>query len=188
MELSRRDALAALSAAGVGSLAGCAAPAATDDAGDRPDGDEMGRPGSSPVGDHELETLVAVAEVVYPSAVSGVGDFVRTYTGGRVDGDDDYAGGVAEAVAILDDYATEFYGGEYATRSREDRAEALDYMSVDVVNPEPDGTDAQRVRHYLVNELLYALYTSPTGASLAGLENPPGHPGGTESYQEGPEE
>jgi hypothetical protein len=120
--------------------------------------------------------------------VSGVGDFVRAYTGGRVDGDDDYAGGVAEAVAILDDYATEFYGGEYATRSRDDRAEALDYMSVDVVDPEPDGTDAQRVRHYLVNELLYALYTSPTGASLAGLENPPGHPGGTESYREGPEE
>ncbi|SHH03052.1 gluconate 2-dehydrogenase subunit 3 family protein [Halobaculum gomorrense] len=187
MELSRRDALAALSAAGVGSIAGCAAPTATG-----PDGGESAGGGrasetASVVGDHELETLVAVAEVVYPSAVSGVDDFVRTYTGGRVDGAGDYAAGVADAVAVLDDYATELYGGEYATRSREDRADALDYMSVDAVDPDPDGTDAQRVRHYVVNELLYALYTSPTGASLAGLENPPGHPGGTESYRTGPE-
>jgi hypothetical protein len=42
------------------------------------------------------------------------------------------------------------------------------------------------VRHLVVNDLLYALYASPTGARLAGLENPPGHPGGIESYREGP--
>lgn len=139
-----------------------------------------------PVGDSEMETLVAVAEVVYPSAVDGVPKFVRTYTGGRVDADDAYARGVAAAVGSLDEYAEEFHGDRYAALSESTRREALDYMSVDVVDPVPDGTAAQRVRHYVVNELLYAFYTSPTGAGLAGLENPPGHPGGTESYREGP--
>jgi hypothetical protein len=42
------------------------------------------------------------------------------------------------------------------------------------------------VRYYVVNELLYALYTSPTGGELVGIENPQGHPGGHESYQHEP--
>ena len=179
MELSRRDALAALAAAGAGSVAGCS--------GLGSDGDATATAGDAgPVGDHELSTLVAVAEVVYPSDVSDVSEFVRTYTGGRVDGDDAYARGVADAVVTLDDYAAEFHDDRYAALSHETRREMLDYMGVEVVDPDPDGTAAERVRHYLVNELLYAFYTSPTGASLAGLENPPGHPGGTASYREPP--
>ncbi|QZP39683.1 gluconate 2-dehydrogenase subunit 3 family protein [Halobaculum magnesiiphilum] len=194
MQLSRRDAMLALSAAGVGSLAGCGAPVASDGPGDGTTtdnddatDDENGGAGGDAVGDHELSTLIAVAHAVYPSAVDGVDEFVRTYTGGRVDGDGAYARGVAEAVETLDDYTENLYGVRYADLGDEERAEALDVMSVDVVDPDPDGTDPQRVRHYLVNELLYALYASPTGASLAGLENPPGHPGGTRSYQEGPD-
>jgi hypothetical protein len=176
MELSRRDALAALVAAGVGATAGCSALAPDDRTADE----------EPPVGDDELATLVAVAEVVYPSAVSGVPEFVRTYTGGRVDDDGAYARGVAEAVGRLDGHATEFYDDRYAALSPATRRDALDSMSVDVADPVPDGTPAERVRHYVVDELLYALYTSPTGAGLAGLENPPGHPGGTTSYREPP--
>ncbi|UIP01455.1 gluconate 2-dehydrogenase subunit 3 family protein (plasmid) [Halobaculum sp. CBA1158] len=188
MELSRRDALAALSAAGVGSLAGCAAPTAGGEGtGDRSDGRGIGGDDEGRVGDRELATLVAVAEAVYPSEVEGVAEFVETYTGGRVDGDDAYARGVAEAAATLDEYTETFHDRSFRELSVDTRLETLDVMSVDVEEPDPDGTDAQRVRHYLVNELLYALYTSPTGASLAGLENPPGHPGGTESYREGPD-
>ncbi|MDS0298941.1 gluconate 2-dehydrogenase subunit 3 family protein [Halogeometricum sp. S1BR25-6] len=180
MELTRRDALAALAAGGAGSLAGCAAPRASDDGTGEREGE------AATVGDHEMETLVAVAEVVYPSTVDGVSEFVRTYTGGRVDGEDAYARGVAAAVESLDGYTEEFHGDRYAALPASTRREVLDYMSVDVVEPAPDGTAAQRVRYYVVNELLYAFYTSPTGAGLTGLENPPGHPGGTESYREGP--
>ena len=180
MELSRRDALAALAAAGVAgttSLAGCAAPTSTTASG----------AAARTVDEDGMETLVAVAEAVYPSAVGGVVEFVWTYTGERVDRDDDYAAGVAGALAALDDYARTVAGDDFADLDRETRLETLDVMSVDVVDPDPDGTDAQRVRHYVVNELLYALYTSPTGAELAGLENPPGYPGGTDSYREGPD-
>ena len=184
MRLSRRDALAALVAGGVGSLAGCGAPTARSSPSSR---EAAGDAAETPVGDHELATLVAVAEAVYPSEVEGVGEFVRTYTGGRVERAGSYARGVAEAVGTLDDYAAEFHDAEYASLPASTRRETLEYMSVDDAAPDPDGTEAQRVRHYLVNELLYALYTSPTGASLAGLENPPGHPGGTRSYREGPD-
>lgn len=179
MELSRRDALRALAAASGASLAGCAAPTATD-AGEA-------SATRSPVGEGELATLVAVAGVVYPSSVTGVESFVRTYTAGRVDGDDEYARGVAESIDALDEYATALHGDPYAELSPARRRKTLDVMSVDVVDPDRDGTDAQRVRYYVVNELLFALYTSPTGAALAGLENPPGHPGGIESYREGPD-
>ncbi|MFC7137904.1 gluconate 2-dehydrogenase subunit 3 family protein [Halobaculum litoreum] len=106
---------------------------------------------------------------------------------GRLDADEEYAAGVAEAIAGLDDYARSVFGDRYAALDAADRLEALDVLSVDVVDPDPEGTRAQRVRHYVVNELLYAFYTSPTGASLAGLENPPGYPGGTRSYREGPD-
>jgi hypothetical protein len=173
MKLSRRDALAALAAAGTGSLAGCAA-LDSDDGADAIDTDK-------------LETLMAVAETVYPSAVDGVESFVERYVDGRTRSDTDRATAVAEAVETLDEYARTFHDDRYANLSAETRREVLDHMSVDVVDPAPDGTDAERVRHYLVNELLYALYSSPTGASLAGLENPPGHPGGIQSYQEGPQ-
>ncbi|MFC7165950.1 gluconate 2-dehydrogenase subunit 3 family protein [Halospeciosus flavus] len=171
MELSRRDVLAALSAAGVGAAAGCSV---------------LPRRDSRPVGEHEVATLVAVAEVVYPSDVETVEGFVRDYSVERVRGDDDYAEGVSVAVADLDDYATDWYDGEYVDLTRTQREDLLDVMGVDTADPDPNGLAMERVRYYLVNELLFAFYTTPTGAGLAGLENPPGHPGGTQSYQRGP--
>ncbi|PSQ18424.1 hypothetical protein BRC99_00075 [Halobacteriales archaeon QS_7_69_60] len=137
MELSRRDAIGALAAIGVGT--GAAAYAV----------DTGGDAATAPV-----ETLVAVAEVVYPSELSGVEPFVETFAERRAAGDDDHARGVRAAV----DTAAEV----------------------------PDGSTAERVRYYVVNDLLMALYASPTGGELVGLENPRGHPGGTDSYQRGP--
>jgi hypothetical protein len=61
-------------------------------------------------------------------------------------------------------------------------------LGVRTAEPDPDGTDVERVRYYVVNELLFALYSSPTGGELVGLENPQGHPGGIDSYRRGPDE
>jgi len=166
-EHTRRDALAALSAAGVGALAGCAAP-------------------TEPLGDHERDTLVAVARTVYPGEVSGVEDFVSTYADGRLESRPARADGVVEAVERLDAHAESWYDDPFVALSPEDRDGALRSMGVDRVDPDPDGDPAGRVRFYLVNELLYALFTSPTGGELVGLENPQGYPGGTDSYRRGP--
>lgn len=173
MRLTRRDAMAALAAAGVTVGGGALA-------WDRLDDDD-------PLGERERETLVAVARTVYPSAVEGVPAFVERYTVGRANERPAYARGIADAVGALDDYASEFFGGRFATLAPATRDDLLREMAVDTVAPDPDGTAPQRVRYYLVNELLYALYTTPTGGELVGIENPQGYPGGSDSYRRPPE-
>lgn len=177
MELTRRDVLAALAAASVGSVAGCS------ELTDRP----VEAPTADPISEHERATLVALAEVLYPSDVESVGEFVREYSVARVRDDESYARGVSEAVAALDDYVAEWHDEPYASLPVATREELLDHMTVDTADPDPDGVASERVRYYLVNELLYAFYSTPTGAGLAGLENPPGHPGGAQSYRRGPD-
>lgn len=177
MDLTRRDVFVALSAVGVGSVSGCS---------ELLDGDTTANPtDDDPVSDHEVETLVALAEVLYPSDVASVGAFVRDYSVVRVREDLAYARGVVETVAALDDYVSEWHDDPYASLTATERADLLDTMSVNTADPDPDGVASERVRYYLVNELLYAFYATPTGAGLAGLENPPGYPGGVQSYQRG---
>lgn len=171
MELSRRDALSALAAVGVGSAAGCSAPTAEADVAD----------------EDVVRTLVAVAEAVYPSAVEGVESFVREVSTARIRADEAYEAGVVDAVSRLEAYVDEFRDVRYGELDRGERVAVLDRMGVDTADPVPDGRDRERIRYYVVNELLYAFYSTPTGASLAGLENPPGHPGGTSSYRRGPD-
>jgi len=172
MELTRRDALAALAAAGVGAGATRVA--------------DSGAP--APLTDREVETLVAVADVAYPSAVSGVASFVRRYAVARVDADADYRAGVRESLAALDAACRDWFGDRFAALDADARRRALRQVGALAADPDPSGTRGPRIRYYVLNELLAALYTTPTGAGLAGLENPPGYPGGDVSYQRGPHE
>ncbi|WP_323676966.1 twin-arginine translocation signal domain-containing protein [Halorubellus sp. PRR65] len=175
MELTRRDAMGALAAAGVVVGAGVVA--------DRFTGSEDDPP---PFDGHALATTVAVGRAVYPSDLENVESFVRTYALSRSEDDDAYRAGMAAAVAALDEYTREWYDSDYVDLSAETAETVLYEMGVDVEDPDPEGVPAERVRYYLVNELLYALYTTDTGGRLVGLENPQGFPGGTDSYQRGP--
>ena len=197
MELSRRDALAALAASGVAVGTGAMLegnPFAADDSST-----------DSATPEDRLDALLAVAEVVYPSEVSGIEEFVRTYALGRVEdraaqsaADTERGGttredrpayreGMVTALSTLDEYARSWHDGDFRTLDAGTRASVLDEMGVDNASPDPEGAPRERVRYYVVNELLYALYTSPTGGKLVGIENPQGHPGGTGSYQRGPQ-
>jgi len=183
MELSRRDALAALSALGTAATAGCAvrSPQA-----DGADADATGADADSVAGrEAAVETYVALAEVVYPSAVSGVEEFVRSFVPARLDREG-HGEAMREAVADLDDVAGEWHGDEVTALSVETRDQLLREVGANTADEDPEGTLAERVRFYVVNELLLALYTSPTGGELVGIENPQGYPGGTGSYQRGP--
>jgi hypothetical protein len=187
MELTRRDALAVLVGSGVVGAGGAAtlsgdsirAPTAegTDDSDDE----------ATSVSTNELlDALVATAHVVYPSEVSNVEEFVRTYASGRIENRGDYREGALATLADLNAHARLSYDERYVTLDRELRADLLDEVGAKPADPDPEGTTAERVRYYLVNDPLYALYASPTGGKLVGIENPQGHPGGTESYQRGP--
>ncbi|MEF8800797.1 MAG: gluconate 2-dehydrogenase subunit 3 family protein [Halolamina sp.] len=180
MELTRRDALAALSAVTSGAVAGCSAPT-----------DEYGEPKTAAdgpeLGEAEIQTLVALAAVLYPSQTENVEGFVEEYAVERVGRDPDHGRGVVDAIGYLNEYAQTIYGERYAVLPASKREAALDEIPVDTVDPVPDGTEPQQLRYFLINDLLYAFYATPTGSSLAGLANPPGYPGGTSSYQRGPQ-
>jgi hypothetical protein len=186
MQLTRRDALSALAAAGVAVGAG----AAVLSGGERdanPEGDRAtGGTADETLADHERETLVAVARVVYPSAVTGVETFVETYVDGRASDRQGYVSGVGEAVRRLDTLGEEWHGHQFVDLDPGIREQLLRETGAETAEPAPEGSPAERIRHYLVNELLFALYSSPTGGELVGIENPQGHPGGLASYQRGP--
>jgi hypothetical protein len=184
MDLSRRDALAALAVVGAGgTVAGLAATDEFDGgpiAGPRDDGRE-------PLGDEAaLDLLTAASEVLYPSETTGHREFVETYTLGRVEGREDYRTGLGETLAELDATARDWYDADFADLPPADRDELLRQLGADTADPDPGGPLTERVRYYVVNELLFAFYASPTGGGLVGTENPIGYPGGTESYQRGP--
>jgi len=178
--LTRRDALAALAAAGV---AGVGLDALT-----REEPNEgRATDDSAVLGVHERETLTAVGRVVYPDAVEGVGEFVRAYAAGRAESRPERARAIANAVATLDERAGQREDIPFVDLPPGRQDGLLREMGVDVVDPDPDGIVAARIRYYIVNELLFALYASPTGGRLVGIENPQGYPGGIESYQRGPD-
>ena len=184
MRLTRRDALAALSAAGISAAAGCSAPDA-DSWGEEPVATNA--PEEPALGEADLETLVALAGVLYPGEVENVAEFVEGWVRPRVRERPEHGRGMLNAIATLEEYAENLEGERYVDLDSEAREELLSFMAVDTADPDPHGDDDERVRYYLVNDLLFGLYASPTGASLAGLENPPGYPGGTASYQRGPQ-
>lgn len=178
MELTRRDALGALISAGV--LTGGAAAALSRDLAVEVDG--------SPDGEAVLTTLVDVAEVVYPSAVSNVPAFVETYASERFETRPERFAAVQAVVGDLDEYTRTFTDAEQFTALEAGRQDdLLQEMGANTADPDPAGRTAERVRYYLINEVLFALYASPTGGKLVGIENPQGHPGGTHSYRRGPD-
>ncbi len=178
MELTRRDAIAALAALGGAGGATYGYSRLRDDG----DGPEL----SPPSDDHVRETMTATAEIVYPSELSGIDTFIEEFMNARLAEDDDHAAGIREAVVVLDEHSQTWHDQPFAALSADPRETALEELGADGADENPEGSTAERVRYYVVNELLLALYSSPTGGTLVGIENPQGHPGGIESYQRGP--
>lgn len=180
MELTRRDAIAALAALGGagGAAYGYSRLSESENGASR--AEEL------PADAHVRETMVATAEIVYPSDLSGISEFVEEFVDARLTDDDDHATGIREAVAILDEHSQTWYDHSFADLPLVSRENALEGLGAKTVDEHPEGSTAERVRYYVVNELLLALYSSPTGGKLVGIENPQGHPGGIQSYQRGP--
>lgn len=160
MRLTRRDAVVALGALGIGSAA----------------------VGLTRESSGESTTLLAVAELVYPSQAEIDESFVETYVQGRANAQPEYESHLAEAVAELDRQARRDFGQSFDSLSADQRRAVLGNLGVNRVQSDPDGTLSQRIRYYVVNDLLYAFYSTPVGGELLGIETPPGHPGGRHAY------
>ena len=177
MKLTRRDAAAALAALGAGGGAAVAVGHNSED----------GRRSDNNLDEAAIrKTMVAAAEVLYPDAVTGIDDFVTTFVDSRLTGET-HAAGVADAVAAVNDRAKSWYDDRFAALDADTRDSVLREMAADTAEPRREGSTAEEVRYYVVNELLLALYSSPTGGELVGIENPQGYAGGIDSYQRGPQ-
>lgn len=142
---------------------------------------------SHPASREHIDALSAIASAVYPSAVSIDPSFIESRVFGRVEPEPGHFDNLVTAIEAVDDHARARFGGRITDLSAGRRRQVLQSMGVTTVHPTADGTTAERVRFYLVGDLLYVLFTSPAGGKLLGVDNPPGHPGGREAYQHGPE-
>lgn len=174
MELTRRDATVALAAIGISSLA---------------IGTHQFRGDKAPessITEAEKETihttLIAIADVVYPTKVTGIPTFVASYLEGRLS-HVEHPQEMVATVNELNSLATTWHDNTVPELSRETREQLLQETGAATADENPRGTTAERIRYFVVNELLFALYASPTGGELVGIENPIGHPGGVQSYQ-----
>lgn len=170
MKLTRRDALIALGAASAGAAAIGSARQTT----------------AVDLSDAQITTrLQAVAESVYPEEIEVTRGFIVSYAQRRLEGRDAYRRAQADALERLDNRARSFAGRPFPALSRDRRQTVLRDMGVLRAVPVADGTAEERIRFYVVNDLLYVLFSTPTGGEALGCANPPGYPGGLAAYQRG---
>lgn len=180
--LTRRQAVAALAAAGV--TAGGATVIVTDG-----DADSDGQPDDGPETEsspEDIEALLALTDVLYPQEVTATAEFVETYVYGRLADDSTSRDSIRDALGVLNERAEVEYGAPFVDLDVSQRDDFLSTLELSTTDPNPDGTEIEQIRYYLVNDLLFALYATPTGGELVGAENPTGYPGGLEAYQREP--
>jgi hypothetical protein len=128
MELSRRDALLAVLGSGLTTGAGSivATSVETDTAGRNP------TPTSErTLSADELTSLMALAEVLYPSEVEVTEGFLETYVGAQPD---ERRAGFRRALSTLEDRAARWAGREFAALPAAKRDVLLREMGVDRVH------------------------------------------------------
>ena len=161
MELTRRDAVTALTAAGITATAGCSG-LAGDTAGDA----------------EPMDTLVGLADVLYPSDIEPTAEFIETFMYGRITDEESYREELTAGIETLNRLASDEQGGAFHTLSADQRRSVIENTDLRSGPSEPDGSDVARANYYLLDELLFAFYSSPTGGELIGNMNPRGFPGG----------
>lgn len=152
--------MAALGTAGITSLAGC----------------------ESLTGDteppSEMETMVALAEVLYPSDVEPTEEFIQSFLFGRIYDEEAYQSELEAGTQTLNDIARDAEGEAFGRLDPDQRVSVIENSDIRTGESVPDGSAVERVNYHLVDELLFAFYSSPTGGELVGNTNPRGFPGG----------
>ena len=174
MELTRRDILGSVLAGGSATVIGTSSPL----------GAVFGRSErAATLSAETVRTLIAVAEVIYPSEVTDIPTLVTEYARSLPDSK---KRAVQSAVDDLRSHARSFTTMPFAELGVSERDGVLRSLGVARALSKPRGTVPERIRYHVVNQLLCGLYTAPKGSRLVGIRNPVGHPGGHESYSDVP--
>jgi len=160
-ELTRRDALGALAAAGIASTAGCSS-----------------LTGEESTERTEMETMVALGEVLYPSETEVTEEFIDSFLMGRIVDEESYRTALTDGIETLDTRAQEAQGSPFAALSESERVALIEETELRSGDSDAEGSAIERVNYHLIDELLFAFYASPTGGELVGNPNPRGWPGG----------
>ena len=173
MKLTRRDAIGALSTAGIAAIAGCES-LSSDGTGT---GTATGTPGEGGLAS-EGSAMMALAEVLYPSDTEVTEEYLGTYLYSRIVDEESYRNEVEAGVKTLDRLAQDAHGSVFAQLSADQRIRLIEDTDLRSGDSVQDGTDIERINYHLIDELLFAFYASPTGGELVGNPNPRGWPGG----------
>lgn len=175
MRLTRRDAVTALVTGGAAGIAMSELP--PDIIQPTPDR------ASYQFTDHDHHRLKAIAEVVYPSDVQLTVEDIAEFVAGL---SDDRRREMIRTLDQLEWYLFDGYGRSVVELPVRRRDAALRSIGTARAGSSPEGSLPERIRFYLINQLLYLLYTTPRGSRVLDIENPVGYPGGYESYQQAP--
>lgn len=188
MRLSRRDALTALAAAGIAATAGCGSQ--SDGETDVPTEESTPTEGSvegdgptatataTPEAVTSMDTLVALAEVLYPSEAEPTSEFVETFMYGRINDEEAYRAELESGVETLNRLANDQHGEDFHALDADQRVSVIENTDLRTGASDEEGSDVERTNYYLLDELLFAFYSSPVGGELVGSTNPRGFPGG----------
>ena len=128
--------------------------------------------------DADLDTMVIVAQIVFPTAITEPKPIVSAYVAALYPS---RRRGVTAAIDDLNRESRRRHGRNFAAVDVDRGERILRGIGVDRVHADPQGTSPERIRAYLVDGLLFALFTQPIGTELFNIENPLGYPGGVES-------
>lgn len=123
----------------------------------------------------DVDTLLAVARVIYPPEIDVPEGIIRSYWNGL---SELRTGQLHRTVQDLNRMSRHLYGEPVPVLSVPKRGDLLRYLGVDRVKPRVEGTLADRTRFHIVNSLFYALFTNTRASLVSGIENPVGFPGG----------
>lgn len=142
---------------------------------------DVPRSSRSTVSRDELETLLTVADVVFPADPRPLEPVIASYVDRLGDG---RTRALVATVAELDQAAYAQFGIPVRSLSRGECERLFEVLGVTRVQPRPEGTVPERIRFHLVNAVLYSILTHPEGTGPFGITNPVGHPGGFSSFSE----
>lgn len=142
-------------------------------------GNRYGSDGRRSLSRRDREALLTIADIVHPANPGGFEPVIARYVR-RLPASRERA--LLGTLSELDGVSRRQLGAGFGSLSTPEARLLLEGLGVDGVQSNRQGTLAERIRFHLINSVMYALLTDPSGTAVLGIDNPVGYPGGFSSY------